>query len=480
MTKFFKHPLTLHLIVSTILAVCYFYPVVHRGLELQDNSSIYLQAARNISNGHGFSTGCGSDITPIVLWQPGYSVMLSMFIYMGINWYNAMLIIAWLCYSTISLMLYLISRKTGISKTTSLALTAVCLIHPELLRWGASGLSEPLSWVLLLLSFYYIIKLQKKPSYSSAVILGIVFGLGFLTRYAFSIFFAAWLVYLILYYLSHRTSAVVLKYVAVCMAVSISIGACWIFRNYMLTGQSVSLYEHGRNIYNIVFPPIYMHWKIFILKRFGTTAIDLLIILLLPVFAYRLYKNIAATNIRRQFVAFNYLLILFYTLSIIIIRYISYNPEMNSRLFTPLIFCLVFIITDISVPVVRGMVIAYFLIVSTVKLPAVIRYNNGYNYTYSLNSDCIKRAISLSGKYKIYTPDPAPFIMASDTCINNALFSFYGGYVKKKFEKNECIVFLNGLYYSFHNQKRILVMESTYPYKKEVYADGTILFPAMQ
>ena len=113
-------------------------------LDLNGDNASYIQLARTLSDGHGYSNVSPSGFTPASHFPPGYPVFLAFFVSLGLDnliffkVLNGVLLFASL------IALFGLSRR--LSGHTTVALTAMLLacFSPHLMHFASMAMSEML------------------------------------------------------------------------------------------------------------------------------------------------------------------------------------------------------------------------------------------------------------------------------------------------------------------------------------------------
>jgi 4-amino-4-deoxy-L-arabinose transferase-like glycosyltransferase len=155
------------------------------GPEVNDDSILYVAAAKNILDGNGFSwLSGGGEVSPITGFPPAYSVVIAaagltgMDLFEGARWVNAVL------FGTSALLVGLLILQATRSGSASVigALLVVC--NSDLLFVHRWIMAEVLFVPLLLLTILLLSAYLSTPQRSLALLSGLAVALAILTRYA--------------------------------------------------------------------------------------------------------------------------------------------------------------------------------------------------------------------------------------------------------------------------------------------------------
>ena len=120
----------------------------------------------------------------------------------------------------------------------------ICAVYPYFIFYTVFLMSETFLIFFLALSMYYFFELRHEPGWKNAVLLGLMFGLTFLTRSIILGVIPFLLLYLVIFDYRRQIVPVVISVV-----VFSAVLAPWVIRNYNLHGQFVLLSTRGG--YNI-------------------------------------------------------------------------------------------------------------------------------------------------------------------------------------------------------------------------------------
>lgn len=205
------------------------------GLEAPDAKE-YAALARNVLEGKGlvasielpyrlmFDANVPFQELRIAPLHP--LVISSLFSIFGISDFTAMLSSSLFFFLTIPLI-YFLAREM-FSKSIAVIATSIFILHPTILRYSISGLTEPLFTFLLTLGFYILIKYD---SIKSFFLLGIILGLAALTREVAIYYLPGFLAYIFFYKDRRAKNSIVLLIAFACL-----MAAYWI-RNYNIFGN---------------------------------------------------------------------------------------------------------------------------------------------------------------------------------------------------------------------------------------------------
>ncbi len=184
--------------VLVLAASVYFVALVPRSVGLTPDSVAYLLAARNLAGGHGLSVlGADGSFEPLTRFPPVYPALLGALFLLKQNWLSVLWGLHFFLYIVNGLlMMALVQCSTGtrelrqdplkqFPRRAALVSSALFWVHPAVLNVHCMAWSEPLFIFFLLLGAISIHGFSTGRSrLIFPVVLGILSGTAFLTRYA--------------------------------------------------------------------------------------------------------------------------------------------------------------------------------------------------------------------------------------------------------------------------------------------------------
>lgn len=206
------------------------------GAGLISDSSQYISSARNIAAGREFGyLNAGGGNLPLTQYPPFFSLVLSIFEILGLDSMDGVRFLNAALFGInailVGISVYKISASWGFALLGSL-LTALSSTLIEAHSWA---LSEPLYFCLSLSAFLLLAEYLQGSGKGWLLAASILFGLGFLTRYA-----GLSLVVCALFILALNRSLKIGEKLAsgsILAATSILPVGLWTWRNYALTGM---------------------------------------------------------------------------------------------------------------------------------------------------------------------------------------------------------------------------------------------------
>lgn len=175
-------PMTLA--VVGLLAALFVLWATSSGAVLSPDSIRYLDAARSLMKGEGYSIRIYGDSIPLTGWPPLYSFLLMLVARVGIDvytaahWLNALLVAG-----NVWLVGFLAYRFTNKSPVAALLSALVMAVSADILTIHMFVWSEPAFTFLTLLGFGFLTRYLTKPGWMWLMLSAVLFSLACLTRY---------------------------------------------------------------------------------------------------------------------------------------------------------------------------------------------------------------------------------------------------------------------------------------------------------
>ena len=153
-----------------IIVICFIsvfsYTVNHK-LDLNGDNATYIQLARNMAEGHGYTTlNLEGEYVPASHFPPGYSALLSFFMRIGIDSLMAFKILNGIFLGLGIIILYFITWKVTKQLYLAFSIAILSVLAPSTLHFAGMVMSEMsymLATVLAILSlFLYDRQMAKK------------------------------------------------------------------------------------------------------------------------------------------------------------------------------------------------------------------------------------------------------------------------------------------------------------------------------
>lgn len=217
------------------------------GIAINNDSTVYIASALNLSRGAGLSEWAASgQLKPMTHFPPLYPFLLAFVNKLGFDilssarWLNAFLFGANVfLIGLTSLRLTAWRHSPVVAGFLFISSTHLVLIH-------MMAVSEPLFIFLALLGTWFFIRHLENRSFPMLLISGLFFGLASLCRYIGIAFIIAGILYLIFFTKAAKKTKVI--HALTMFAVSFSGLILWVVRNLSCTGSAA---DRSFNIYQI-------------------------------------------------------------------------------------------------------------------------------------------------------------------------------------------------------------------------------------
>lgn len=173
------------LFLCGLLATYLLFVATQRGMGISSDSIAYIGVSEHIVTGKGLSwiSGDGS-LQPMTHFPPLYPLLLAVIQITGMSSIEAAGLINLLAFGVNVIMIgWIIFRLSG-SYVASILGSLLAAISPIMISWHSMAMTEPIFITFLLLGMGLLSKYFKQKRLILLVIVGIIFGLHYLTRYA--------------------------------------------------------------------------------------------------------------------------------------------------------------------------------------------------------------------------------------------------------------------------------------------------------
>jgi len=175
-------PITLAFI--GLLAALFVLWATPSGAMLSTDSISYLDGARSLMKGEGYSFRIYGDSKPLTAWPPLYSFLIMLVARVGIDVYTAARWLnALLAASNVWLVGFLAYRFTNRSPVPALLSALVMAVSADILTIHMFVWSEPAFTFLTLLGFGFLTRYLTKPGWMWLMFSAVLFSLACLTKY---------------------------------------------------------------------------------------------------------------------------------------------------------------------------------------------------------------------------------------------------------------------------------------------------------
>jgi hypothetical protein len=263
-------PLLIIILLSIGAAIFIWYSTPY-GVGVDYDSLFYLDAAQNLNQGHGiYWTGSGGELKPLTHYPPGYPVVLSIPMLVGMDKVqSAQLIASTLLGINVFLIGSLLYHVSGSMIASLLGMVVTCTSE-VILRLHLLVLSEPLFFTWMLLSLYLIVKYLGTGKRHWFFFTAAAIAAAALTRYIGTALLIT--TTLGLFLLCRGTFKMRFGEASRIFVIAIAPSILWMFRNWLLTGAATNRtfqvhpvdIDTFRNLLDVLFdwftPEYLSHW----------------------------------------------------------------------------------------------------------------------------------------------------------------------------------------------------------------------------
>jgi hypothetical protein len=209
--------------------------LTRHGTGLDGDSFQYLEGARNIVEGHGYSCPSGEITLPITNWPPLFSCLLAAGSFFGVEpWTAARWLNAFLVGVNIFLTGYIALRQAKPHWIAALCVAVFLLGSWQFLLLHSLAMSEPLFLTLSLFGILFLLRYCEAPSWRGLLLAASFFALSLLTRLFAIPLLAAGILCVLFSRGGLRTR---LLHAVVFGIASSSLFFCFLLRNQIVTGR---------------------------------------------------------------------------------------------------------------------------------------------------------------------------------------------------------------------------------------------------
>ena len=241
-----KYPKLL-LLILLIIGVFGLFIILYStpyGMGLVNDSSAYINGARNLLAGDGYSRTAGNGAAvPLTHFPPFLSMVLASFGRFGIDALQAIRIVNSVLFGINIMLVGIVVYAMTKSTFFSILGAALFLLSETIISIHTFALSEPLFIFLFFISILLIHSHLVFPKFVKIIILGIITGLIYLTRYiGVSVFGALFIIFL----MQDINAKGKIKNLLFYLLTSAILPLIWSIRNALLTGNFANrtIYYH--------------------------------------------------------------------------------------------------------------------------------------------------------------------------------------------------------------------------------------------
>jgi len=218
-------------------AALLWYTTPH-GMALVNDSVNYIDGARNLLAGHGYSRILGNgDYAPVTNFPPFYSMALAVFLLVGLDGITATWWVSIIFFVFNLVLVGWLGRKVTSSALFGVLTSFLFLINESFLNFHTFALSEPVFLFTFFLCLVFLIRYLEKPVWYWIVLSGLFGSLAYLTRYIGITLFVTAITAMIIFLpgLKKKLSGVLLFLAGALPAI-----AAWTVRNILQTGSATN------------------------------------------------------------------------------------------------------------------------------------------------------------------------------------------------------------------------------------------------
>ena len=186
---YYKHQnilIILGIVFITIFSFGWFMRVTKPfGIGLTTDSVAYLWSAENLANGIGLGrlTGAG-ELKPMTHWPPLYPLILALMNKLGLDIFSAARWLGGICFSLAVFLTGWLLKKITRSFIFTIAALILLLVSSALWETGIRAMTEQLFMIFCLGGIFSVDRYWTGNQIRYLVFAAVLFGAGFLTRYA--------------------------------------------------------------------------------------------------------------------------------------------------------------------------------------------------------------------------------------------------------------------------------------------------------
>ncbi len=218
-------------------AALLWYTTPH-GLALVNDSVNYIDGARNMLTGHGYSRILGNgDFAAVTNFPPFYSMILAVFLLTGLDGITATWWVSIIFFAANLVLVGWLGRKVTGSCIFGVLTSFLFLLNESFLNFHTFALSEPVFLFTFFLCLAFLLRYLEKPLWYWIVLSGLFASLAYLTRYIGIALFVTAIAALIIFLPGLMNK---LKSVLLFLAGALPAVATWTIRNILQTGSATN------------------------------------------------------------------------------------------------------------------------------------------------------------------------------------------------------------------------------------------------
>lgn len=136
-------------------------------LDLNGDNATYIQLARNIADGLGYSNVSPEGITPASHFPPGYPLFLAFFVWIGLDSLFLFKVLNGILLCLSLLLLYRVAERLSGNRAVALSASLLACFSPQLMHFSSMAMSEMLYLFCTVIAFFalYRYSVGKKKSF---------------------------------------------------------------------------------------------------------------------------------------------------------------------------------------------------------------------------------------------------------------------------------------------------------------------------
>lgn len=231
-------PFWLTMVLIAVAGIALLWYTTPHGLALVNDSVNYIDGARNMLAGHGYSRILGNgDYAVVTNFPPFYSIVLAGFLLSGLDGITAAWWVSIIFFACNLVLVGWLGRKiTGASLFGILA-SLFFLVNESFLNFHTFALSEPVFLFTFFLCLVFLIRYLEKPAWYWIVFSGLFASLAYLTRYIGISLFVTSIAALVVFLPGLKKK---LKGVLLFLAGALPAVVAWTVRNILQTGSATN------------------------------------------------------------------------------------------------------------------------------------------------------------------------------------------------------------------------------------------------
>lgn len=135
-------------------------------LDLNGDNAAYIQLARNIADGMGYSNASPDGISPASHFPPGYSMFLALFVWLGLDSLFLFKVLNGVLLLLSVGVLYRLSEQLSGNKVVALSAALLVCFSPHLMHFSSMAMSEMLYLFCTVISFWALYRYSVSPKKS--------------------------------------------------------------------------------------------------------------------------------------------------------------------------------------------------------------------------------------------------------------------------------------------------------------------------